>query len=262
MRSFFSGNGFDHITDKQDFADPVFTGSWGVSDEDLFNKTHEELERLSETGKPFFRLVFSSSNHTPFEFPDGRIELADEDKNTVNNAVKYADHALGEFVKKARNSEYWQNTLFLIVADHDARVWGDEIVPIRNFQIPGLILGADIQAKRITGITSQIDLAPTLLSMMGIASENPLVGRDLARFPEAPGRAMMQFNDSYAWMDSEFNVTVLRPEQVPMAGKYSPITGSTRYLTEPPADTAVKKALAHALLPLKLYRDQAYGLPD
>ncbi len=262
MRSFFSGNGFDHITDKQDYADPVFTGSWGVSDEDLFNKTHEEIKQLSEAGKPFFRLVFSSSNHTPFEFPDGRIELADEDKNTVNNAVKYADHALGEFVKTARNSEYWQNTLFLIVADHDARVWGDEIVPIRNFQIPGLILGADIQAKRITGITSQIDLAPTLLSLMGIASENPLVGRDLARFPEAPGRAMMQFNDSYAWMDSEFNVTVLRPEQAPMAGKYSPNTGSTRYLTEPPADTAVKKALAHALLPLKLYRDQAYGLPD
>ncbi|MCK0164193.1 LTA synthase family protein [Marinobacter sp. S6332] len=262
MRSFFSGNGFDNILDQQNYVNPVFTGSWGVSDEDLFTKTHEELQTLHASEEPFFRLVFSSSNHTPFEYPDNRIEQYDEEKSTVNNAVKYADHALGDFIDTARNSDYWKDTLFLIVADHDARVWGDELVPIKNFHIPGLILGAGVESRRIETIASQIDLAPTLLSLMGIASENPMVGRDLVRFPDAPGRAIMQFNDYYAWMDSDYNVTVLRPEQEPLAGIYSPQVGRTQYLAGAPEDAATKKALAHALLPLKLYREQAYGLPD
>jgi phosphoglycerol transferase MdoB-like AlkP superfamily enzyme len=262
MRSFFTGNGFDTIVDEQDYTNPAFTGSWGVSDEDLFAKTHEDLQKLHASGEPFFRLVFSSSNHTPFEYPDNRIEQYDEEKNTVNNAVKYADHALGEFIDIARNSAYWKDTVFLIVADHDARVWGDELVPIKNFQIPGLILGADIESRRIETITSQIDLAPTLLSLMGISSEHPMVGRDLVRFPDEPGRAIMQFNDYYAWMDDRYNVTVLRPDQEPLTGVYSREAGSTQYLADAPEETARRKALAHALLPLKLYRDQAYGLPD
>lgn len=262
MRSFFTGNGFDSIVDQKDYTNPVFTGSWGVSDEDLFEKTLEDLQKLHASGKPFFRLVFSSSNHTPFEYPDNRIERYDEEKNTVNNAVKYADHALGDFIDTARNSDYWNDTLFLIVADHDARVWGDELVPIKNFHIPGLILGADIESRRIKTITSQIDLAPTLLSLMGITSEHPMVGRDLVRFMNKPGRAVMQFNDYYAWMDEGYNVTVLRPDQEPLAGIYSREKGDTQYLEDAPDETSIRKALAHALLPLKLYRKRAYGLPD
>ena len=73
--------------------------SWGVSDEDLLNKTHEQLLAHHASGKPFFTLAFSSSNHAPFEFPDGRIELYEQPKNTDNNAVKYADYTIGEFIK-------------------------------------------------------------------------------------------------------------------------------------------------------------------
>jgi len=262
MRSFFTGNGFDTIVDQHDFLNPAFIGSWGVSDEDLFTKTHEDLQKLHASGKPFFRLVFSSSNHSPFEYPDNRIEQYDVEKNTVNNAVKYADYALGEFIDNARKSDYWKDTLFLIVADHDARVWGDELVPIKNFQIPGLILGADIESRRIKTITSQIDLAPTLLSLMGISSKHPMVGRDLVRFPDEPGRAMMQFNDYYAWMDDRYNVTILRPDKVPLAGMYSRETRATQYLEDAPDETTTRKVLAHALLPLILYRKQAYALPE
>lgn len=261
MRSFFTGNGFDTIIDQHSDESPVFTGSWGVSDEDLFNKAHEDIQKLHALGKPFFRLVFSSSNHSPFEYPENRIEQYDEEKRTVNNAVKYADHALGEFIETAQKSDYWQDTLFLIVADHDARVWGDELVPIKNFQIPGLIIGADTERRRIHSVASQIDLAPTLLSLMGIQSEHPMIGRDFVTYPDEPGRAMMQFNDYYAWMDHEHNVTILRPSQPPLAGTYIKETGQTQYLTEPPSADTIQKALSHALLPLTLYREQSYGLP-
>ena len=146
MRGFFLGNGFHNVVDRAGLRGPKFVGSWGVSDEDLFDKAHERIRDAASTGEPFFMLVFSSTNHTPFEFPDGRIELVDAEKQTVNNAVKYADHALGEFIERARSSDYWADTLFLVVADHDTRVYGDELVPVDKFHIPGVILGADIAA--------------------------------------------------------------------------------------------------------------------
>ena len=118
------GNGFQQVADQKDYVNPIFAGSWGVSDEDLFNLTHKQLTKHHAAGKPFFTLVFTSSNHSPFEYPDGRIERYDEEKSTENNAVKYTDYALGAFFRKAKRSDYYKDTLFLIVADHDIRVRG------------------------------------------------------------------------------------------------------------------------------------------
>jgi phosphoglycerol transferase MdoB-like AlkP superfamily enzyme len=263
MRGFFKGNGFQYIIDQNDFVNPMFTGSWGVSDEDLLNRAHENISARHAAGKPFFTLVFSSSNHSPFEFPDGRIELFDDDKATENNAVKYADHALGRFFDKARQSDYWKDTLFLVVADHDIRVRGDSLVPIERFHIPGLILGADIEPRRMHSVASQIDLPTTMLSLMGIAAEHPMPGRDLSHVPDdAPGRAMMQFEQHYAWMEGQ-DVVVLRPEKAPVLARYDPVTkrlGAATPIAE--SDPLARRALAHVLLPAWLYREQRYRLPD
>lgn len=263
MRGFFKGNGFQYVIDQNDFVNPVFTGSWGVSDEDLLTRAHEDISAHHAAGQPFFTLVFSSSNHSPFEFPDGRIELHDADKATDNNAVKYADYALGRFFDKARASDYWKDTLFLVVADHDIRVRGDSLVPIERFHIPGLILGADIEPRRMRSVASQIDLPTTVLSLMGIEAEHPMPGRDLSREPEdAPGRAMMQFEQHYAWMEGQ-NVVVLRPEKAPVLAHYDPKTkhlGNATAIAE--SDPMARRALAHVLLPAWLYREQHYRLPD
>ncbi|NWO06945.1 MAG: sulfatase-like hydrolase/transferase, partial [Alteromonadaceae bacterium] len=128
MGTFFIGNGFQSTLGQSDITNPQFVGSWGASDGDLFNTAHQRFKELEKIGQPFFSLVFTSSNHEPFEFPDNAIELYSKSKNTVENAVKYADFALGEFIKKAKRSEYWEDTIFLIVADHDTRVYGNELV--------------------------------------------------------------------------------------------------------------------------------------
>jgi len=257
MRSFFTGNGFQQIIDIKNIKNPVFVGSWGASDEDLYNHAHQHLIKLHQRNQPFFSLIFSSSNHEPFEFPDGRIELYEQPKDTVNNAVKYADYALGDFIKKAKASPYWKDTVFLIVADHDDRVYGNNLVPVEKFHIPGLILGADIQPKKIQPLASQIDLGPTLLSLMGVTGSHPMIGRDFARYPNQNGRALMQFEDYFALME-ENNLTILKPDATAVAAKYDRIEQKVHLL-----NTAVKaedkqKAIAHVLLPSILYREQKY----
>lgn len=264
MRSFFTGNGFARITEQKDYLNPKFVASWGVSDEDLFDKTHQRLTAKHAEGQTSFTLVFTSTNHSPFEFPDGRITPYKQPLASDFNAVKYTDHALGEFIAKAKASTYWEDTVFVVVADHDIRVRGDSMVPVERFHIPGLILGADIPPKRVKTVASQIDLAPTLLSLIGVDAKHPMPGRDLTREPDdLPGRAMMQYEQNYAWMEGD-QVVVLRPEKAPAHARYDRTSKHLRDVDAPPVngEALARRALAHALLPAWLYREQRYQLPE
>ncbi len=245
MGSFFLGNGFDRVIDERDYESPVFSSSWGVSDEDLLNKAHQTYVELHKQDKPFFSLVFSSSNHDPFEYPSGRIEPYDKPAGTVHNAIKYADYAIGKFFSLAKGSDYWKDTLFLIVSDHDDRVGGNDLVPIGNFRIAGLILGDGVEPKSDPRIVSQIDMAPTLLSLMGIESEHPMIGFDLTRLPmDFTGRAIMQFDRNQAFMQGD-RVVVLQPDKDPVQFHYDMVT-DRQSRTDLDSDLA-REALAHPL---------------
>ncbi|MBL0667323.1 LTA synthase family protein [Aeromonas jandaei] len=251
MRSFFLGNGFTTIVEQKDFTNPVFKGSWGASDEDLMAKADETFRGLHKQGKPFFSLVFSSSNHDPFEFPDNRIALYEQPKQTRNNAAKYADYAIGEFFKRAKQSEYWKDTLFLVIADHDSRVSGASLVPIPRFHIPGVIVGEGIAPKKDPRIVSQIDMAPTLLSLMGISADYPMLGKDLTRMPaDWPGRAIMQYDKNFALMRGQ-DVVILQPERPAEGYRYDDATETLTPVTQP-------AAMKEATLGLALWGSLAY----
>ena len=252
MAGFFLANGFDRVTDEGDFSNPSFRGTWGVSDEDLFDRVHQEMDAAGD--KPQFILAFTSSNHSPFQFPDGKFELHDKQKATVNNAVKYADYALGQFFAKAREKAWWDNTYFLVVADHDTRVFGASLVPVNKFHIPALILGPDIEAQEYDRLASQIDLAPTVLSLMGISSSHPMIGHDVTQLPaDFAGRAMMQYEDNHAWMQGN-DVVVHVPEKEPKQFVYR-----DRELEEATLqDELCEVAKAHALWPMFAYRQKKY----
>jgi phosphoglycerol transferase MdoB-like AlkP superfamily enzyme len=204
-----------------------------------------------------FRSAFSVSNHSPWEYPKGRIESIGEPAS-VTNTVRYADWAVGDFFKKARQSPYWDNTLFLIVADHDARVYGG-LVPVRHFHIPALIIGPGVKPQSDPQVMSQIDLLPTLLSLMGIDSTHPMLGRDLTKKPA--NRAMMQFGDNYGFLkvDAEGEkLVVLEPGKPARTMLYQ---APDRYQPlESNADLA-REALAHVLWPSWAYQEQRYALP-
>jgi phosphoglycerol transferase MdoB-like AlkP superfamily enzyme len=258
MRRFFMNNGFDFVVDEDDYVNPVFRGSWGVADEDLFTRADEEFDKPRD--KPFFSLVFTTSNHSPYEYPDGRIDPYDKnDPHTVNNAVQYADYALGKFFDRARTKAYWNDTVFLVVADHNSRVYGAKLVPVEHFHIPGLILGGGIEPGVYAPVASQIDLPPTLLSLIGVSAEHPMIGHDLTRpeFAAWPGRAILQYDNTQAYLQGH-TLAVLRKDLAPTVFEYD---GRTTLTPAPMDPELVATAIAHANWSSSTYEQSAYRLP-
>ena len=255
MRRFFLNNGFQTVIDQKDFEDPKFESTWGVSDEDLFLKAHEFLSNRGD--QPFFSLVFSSSNHKPFEIPAGKVETRTGPEGPREMAVAYADYALGRFLELARVSNYWDNTVFLVVSDHNSRVKGAHLIPIERFHIPGVILGSGIEPRRVPGITSQIDLLPTLLSLMGVDSRHPAIGRDLTRpeYYQGGGRAQLQYHGIQGWLVD--GKVVIMQRKLPRKS-YLHTPGSNLTLDPTPDHTLEQQALAHALWPVLMIRKKAY----
>lgn len=261
MRSFFLGNGVQEVVDLPKFKHRAFVGSWGASDEDLYQQAHDEFLKLHQQGRPFVSLVFTSTNHTPFEFPDGRIAIAPgTEKQTRENAIRFSDWALGEFFSKAQASPYWANTVFMVVADHDARIYENDLMPIRSFHIPALILGGGIAPRRDDQIASSLDVVPTLLSQAGVRAQIPTVGRDLGRPLGHAGqaRAMMQFDQHFGYLVQD-QLVVLQPQKPPVHYQVDWVRWQMRPAPEQPE--LARDAQAHVLWSSLAYRQGTYRLP-
>jgi phosphoglycerol transferase MdoB-like AlkP superfamily enzyme len=220
---------------------------------------HKNFERQAQSSKPFFSLVFTSSNHSPYEFPDGRIKIEGTEKQTNNNAVKYSDYALGEFFKKAKNSSYWKDTIFIVIADHDARTRGNVPIPIDRFHIPGVILGNDIKPKQDQRLVSSIDIPPTLLSLIGVSASTPMIGHDLTKIvPNKYQRALMQSANNFGFMTLD-KVVVFQPEKPPIAYHYDFNTTDLSIVNLTDKERDIAKA--HALFGSMAYRSDWYKTP-
>ena len=263
MKTFFLGNGFVDMQDAPTFTDPKpeFIGSWGASDGDLYVKADQQFSKYHQEGKPFFSLVFSTSNHSPYVYPKGKIELYNTPAETRENAAKYSDYAMGEFIKKAKKSAYWDDTIFVIVADHDSRAYGDQLVPIDHFRIPAIIFGGGVEPRSDNRIASQLDLPPTLLSLIGIDSKSPMIGHDLTKnIKPKKLRAMMQFYKNFAWMDNDNNVVIYQPKKPVSTYSYDPITHNLTDKNLP--QTLIDVAHANALWGSLAYKKGLYPFKE
>lgn len=254
MRRFLSNNGFQTVIENRDFSDDVERTTWGVADEHVLMRVHTLLS-AAPSDQPQFVLAFSSTNHEPFEVPPGHIENYAEPALRVENAVKYADWSIGQFFDAAKQSSYWDDTLFLVVADHNSRVYGDGLIPIDRFHIPALFVGHDVTPRVHNQVASQLDLPVTSLALLDVSAEHPMVGRDLTK-PYEHGRAIMQFRDNQAYMQDDA-VVVLRPDLTPTTWSWD---GAV--LRSKQTDTELTDlALAHAKWARHSYQNQLYRPP-
>ena len=181
MNYFFSNNGFE-VVDRFDFKDDevTFSNVWGVCDEDLLKKVSKEADRSYAEQKPFFSFVMTTSNHRPYTYPEGKIDIPSHTGRS--GGVKYTDYAINKFLKEVSKKPWFDNTIFVIVADHNGGSAGKTALPIWRYKIPLFIYAPKIIQPRVIGkLASQVDLIPTLLGLLGQSYEAKFYGDDILR---------------------------------------------------------------------------------
>lgn len=181
MNAFFGGNGY-RVVDRASVAsgDITFANAWGACDEDLYRWTMREADAAHAAGKKFHHFVMTTSNHRPFTYPEGRIDLPPKTSGRAG-AVKYTDYAIGKFLREAESKPWYRDTVFVIVADHCASVAGKAALPVENYHIPLIIFspGGHIAPGRVKELMSQVDYAPTLLGLLNWSYASRFFGWDV-----------------------------------------------------------------------------------
>ena len=179
MKDFFGGNGYD-IIDRDNFTpeEITFANIWGVSDEDMARKAIKEMNAQAKTGKPFFNHWMTVSNHRPFTYPEGRIDIPGTAKSR-QGGVKYTDYALKLFFELAKKESWFKDTVFVIVADHCASSAGRTELPLDRYRIPCLIYADFLEAEQIDKLASQIDVMPTVMELLNFSYESKFLGQDI-----------------------------------------------------------------------------------
>jgi phosphoglycerol transferase MdoB-like AlkP superfamily enzyme len=199
MGRYLSHNGVDRIVEQSDYPEGTFKTAWGVADEAIFDRALTEMDAMAATGRPFYSLVLSVSNHRPFTYPDGRIPV-DPHFHRRENAVRYADYALGRFIRQARSHEFFKNTLFVLMGDHGARVYGAAEIPLASYEVPILFYAPGVvpAGQRIDTLASSLDVPPTILGLLGLDYDSKFFGHDVFRIDPSAGRALMTHNNEIA----------------------------------------------------------------
>lgn len=223
MNAYFDANRYK-VIDRTDIPDKavVFENAWGVADETLFDHAIAVLDAEQSKGKPFFAHIMTTSNHRPFTYPQGRIDIPSPGGR--DGAVKYSDYAIGKFIRDAKTRRWYEETLFVIVADHCASVAGKTRLPVENYHIP-LIFHAPALLKPGTHapVMSQIDLAPTLVEVLGKQGDDHFFGRSV--FEDGPPleRAFISNYQELGYLRDGI-LTVLHPGKRVESYRIDPLT--------------------------------------
>lgn len=200
QQGFFSNQGMTHFVGRNDYVNPVVSDpTWGVSDQDMFDRSIVELNQL-EDDKPFYALLQTLSNHTPYALPDvlpiepvtghGSLDLH-------LTAMRYSDWALGEFFKQAKQQPWYKDTLFVVLGDHGFGAPEQMTeMDLYRFHVPMLLLAPGIQEQFGTHnatVASQVDMVPTIMGRLGDDVQHQCWGRDvLSLAADDPGFAIIK----------------------------------------------------------------------
>ena len=210
MRGFFEGNGY-LVEDRTVIPKEKIhhENIWGVSDEDLFTMALDRGDESHGRGRPFFHHVMTTSNHRPFTYPEGRIDIAS--KTNRDGAVKYTDWAIGDFLDRAARHAWFDDTIFVIVADHCASSAGKSDVPLNRYLIPMVIFAPKhVQPGKVERLMSQVDIPPTMLGLLNFSYTSQFLGYDLFDLEPGRERAFVSTYQELGYLRGE-ELVVLRP---------------------------------------------------
>ena len=228
MNAYFGGNGY-RVVDRGTVAseDVTFANAWGACDEDLYRWTLREADRVHAEGTPFHFFVMTTSNHRPYTYPEGRVDLPPKTSGRAG-AVKYTDFAIGEFLRAASSRPWFRETLFVVVADHCAASAGKAELSVEKYHIPLLLFapGGQIAPGRITTLTSQMDYAPTLLGFLGWSYPSRFFGHDVRRIDPLRAHALLGNYQKLGHLERG-RLVVLSPRREPASYAFDVSTSVT-----------------------------------
>jgi phosphoglycerol transferase MdoB-like AlkP superfamily enzyme len=214
MNAFFDANDYRAVDRRSIAASRIeFENVWGVADEHLFDHVLEELDReqAAPGAKPFFIHVMTTSNHRPYTYPPGRIDIPSGSGR--DGAVKYSDYAVGRFLDMARGKPWFPNTLFVITADHGANARGTMEIPVDRYLIPAFFYAPGLLApRRVERLASQIDISPTILGLLGLPYYSKFLGRDLLTAPAGSDRAFVANYQTLGYL-KDGKLVLLQPKR-------------------------------------------------
>ena len=179
MRSYLMSSGIEKIVSETDFSLSERAGKWGAHDHVLFQRLLNDMKE-EEQKEPFLKIVQTSSSHEPFEVPFNKLD------DKVLNAFAYADSCVGDFVKQYKETPFWENTLFVLVPDHQGAYPYPLENPLDGQRLPLILIGGAIKEPRVVDTyASQIDIAATLLSQLGLPHEEFTFSKDIMN-PASP----------------------------------------------------------------------------
>jgi phosphoglycerol transferase MdoB-like AlkP superfamily enzyme len=242
MNAFFGGNGYRVVDQSSvDEADIHFKNAWGMADEDLYAQAMKLADADHAQGKPFLLQLMTTSNHRPYTFPAGRIDLASGDGREA--AVKYTDWAIGNFLEQARTRPWFDDTLFVFVADHCAGSAGKEDLPVANYHIPLFLYAPKwLMPEENDQLASQIDLAPTLLGLLNLDYQSTFFGRDLLKSNAAQPRALIGNYQHLGLFDGR-DLSILSPRNRPR--RHDDALGESREYRVDTRDALTRRNIAY-----------------
>ncbi len=212
MEDFFKGNGYE-IVDKKTFEpnEITFANIWGVCDEDMYHKAIKIMNQEAKTGQPFFNHIMTVSNHRPFTYPNGKIDIPGDAKSR-DGGVKYTDYAMKKFFAMAQKQPWYANTVFVIVADHCASSAGKTELPVDKYRIPAMIYSPGFIAPvQYTNLMSQIDVMPTLFGLLNFDYQSKFYGQDVLKPDYKPRALIATYQDLGLIKDNV--LTIISPKQ-------------------------------------------------
>jgi len=242
MNVYFDANEY-RVVDRRDFPKEsiAFENVWGVADESLFDNALRVIDERTAGRTLTFTHIMTTSNHRPFTYPDGRIPIPSPGGR--EGGVMYTDWAIGKFIEDARGHPWFDDALFVFVADHCAAVAGKTALPVGGYRIP-LILWAPklVQPGVYEPVASQIDVPPTLLDVMQVDGDDYFFGRSVFELPAGPPRAFISNYQSLGYLRDGV-LTVLSPGRKVEAFRVDPRTDESSPM--PVNDTLAREAIAY-----------------
>ncbi|WP_242663335.1 LTA synthase family protein, partial [Flavobacterium psychrophilum] len=212
MEDFFAGNGYG-IVDKKTFKpeEITFSNVWGVCDEDLYKKAIKTMNEEAKENKPFFNHIMTVSNHRPFTYPNGKIDISGDAKSR-EGGVKYTDYAMKQFFIMAKKQPWFKNTVFVILADHCASSSGKTELPLDKYRIPAMIYAPEfVQPTHYNNMMSQIDVMPTVLGLLNFNYQSKFFGQDVLNTDYKP-RALIATYQNLGLIKDNI-LTIISPKQ-------------------------------------------------